>query len=215
MKRFIVIGASIAASLIIVGMAFALSSQNDRGSRNRNDPTRSWTANACFPGGSLAGTCDTVEEWIAGWFLIRYEHGLISLEDFPRRYRWILPTNTPAPVVPSNTATQTLMPTSTASLTPTNTLTPTDTFTPTNTLTPTDTFTPTNTVDAPTSTDTNTPTNTPTPTDTNTPTNTATSTATSTDTSTPTNTPTPTDTNTPTNTPTPTNTNTPTNTPTP
>ncbi len=108
----------------------------------------------------------------------------------------VLPTNTPTPLVPTNT--------------PTNTHTPTETFTPTNTFTPTETRTPTETP-----TETATPTNTDTPTETATPTETHTPTETPTVTNTPENTETPTPTNTATETPTQTATNTPTDTPLP
>lgn len=48
-------------------------------------------ANACFEGGTLAGKCETEADWEAGWFLVRYEHGLIDLDKFPSEYRWVLP----------------------------------------------------------------------------------------------------------------------------
>ena len=57
-----------------------------------NDPNSDLEANACFPDGSLYGTCNTNDlngdgnidgndqdwMWVCGWFLIRVEYGLFS-----------------------------------------------------------------------------------------------------------------------------------------
>jgi hypothetical protein len=67
-------------------LAFAL---DDEG--NPNDPNDNDRANACYEGGSMAGKCDTDWEWEAGWYLIRFEYGLISREDFPAQYAILLP----------------------------------------------------------------------------------------------------------------------------
>jgi hypothetical protein len=56
-----------------------------------NDPNNNERANACYEGGSMAGQCDTMEEWEAGYYLIRWEYGLLSTEDFPDFFNWALP----------------------------------------------------------------------------------------------------------------------------
>lgn len=47
-------------------------------------------ANACFDGGTLAGKCDTEDMWVAGWLLVRVEHGVLDPHDLPDEYAWIL-----------------------------------------------------------------------------------------------------------------------------
>ncbi len=47
-------------------------------------------ANACFDGGTLAGKCDTEDMWVAGWLLVRVEHGVLDPHDVPDEYAWIL-----------------------------------------------------------------------------------------------------------------------------
>jgi len=60
-----------------------------------NDPATNPDANACYAGGSLAGTCSTTDVnkngviddgdiewmWTCGWYLIRAEQGMISADD--------------------------------------------------------------------------------------------------------------------------------------
>lgn len=58
---------------------------------NPNDPNDNKRANACFDGGTLEGKCDTPWEWRAGWFLIRFEYGLINRQQFPTAFASILP----------------------------------------------------------------------------------------------------------------------------
>jgi hypothetical protein len=82
-----------------------------------NDPRINEDANACFIGGTWEGQCDTVDvnhdgtvdQWekdmiyIAGWYLIRFEYGMISRNDFPAAYVWALPPVpqvTPPPPAP-------------------------------------------------------------------------------------------------------------------
>jgi hypothetical protein len=67
-------------------LAFALDDQG-----NPNDPATNERANACYEDGSMAGKCDTDWEWEAGWYLIRFEAGMISREDFPAQYAILLP----------------------------------------------------------------------------------------------------------------------------
>ncbi len=50
-------------------------------------------ANACDVGGSLEGQCHSEEDWKAGWYLIRYEHGEYDLQDFPDEYDHVLPSD--------------------------------------------------------------------------------------------------------------------------
>lgn len=57
-----------------------------------NDPFVNPDANACFAGGSWEGKCgDDLEMWQAGWYLIRWEKGIIAEDDIPDQYKWILP----------------------------------------------------------------------------------------------------------------------------
>lgn len=57
-----------------------------------NDPWVNPDANACFTGGSWEGKCgDDLEMWQAGWYLIRWEKGIISEDDIPDQYKWVLP----------------------------------------------------------------------------------------------------------------------------
>lgn len=61
---------------------------DDRG--NPNDPNTNPRANACYAEGAMAGKCDTDWEWNAGWYLIRYQYGLLGLGDIPEIYRGIV-----------------------------------------------------------------------------------------------------------------------------
>lgn len=113
---------------------------------------RSNEPNACFDGGSMAGKCETMQAWICGWYVYRYEQGVfgadkVLAECLPLIGITGMVTATPVPPLytetPTNTATSVpLVPTET----PTNTVTPTDvppTATPTNTATTEPTATPT------------------------------------------------------------------------
>jgi hypothetical protein len=79
--------------LLMLSLSVAVQALDDQG--NPNDPTINERANACYEDGSMAGKCDTQWEWEAGWYLIRFEYGLISREDFPAQYAILLP---PLPV---------------------------------------------------------------------------------------------------------------------
>lgn len=63
---------------------------DDRG--NPNDPAVNQRANACYEGGTWEGRCDTDLEWIAGWYLIRFEAGIFSRADIPAWLHWMLPS---------------------------------------------------------------------------------------------------------------------------
>ncbi len=65
-------------------------SVDDRG--NPNDPAVNERANACYAGAALEGKCHTEDEWIAGWYLIRFQYGIFSRDDVPEQYQWVLPT---------------------------------------------------------------------------------------------------------------------------
>ncbi len=81
-----------------------------------NDPTINERANACFEGGSLEGQCNTVDidrngtvddweiEWhyVCGWYLIRFEQGLIAGTNLPAGCG-IPPAATTAPGAPIGT----------------------------------------------------------------------------------------------------------------
>ena len=81
-------------SILVLSLALVVMAQDDRG--NVNDPTVNERANACYAGGTLAGKCTSEWDWIAGWYLIRFEYGLISREAFPEAYRSILPALDPS-----------------------------------------------------------------------------------------------------------------------
>jgi hypothetical protein len=110
---------AVAATIVIAEKGF-----DDQG--NVNDPRVNPRANACYEGGSLEGKCDTDIEWIAGWYLIRYEYMMISRSEFPKYLEWVLP-----PEVSPNQAVGTLTPPSTYTPASTRTAAP-----PTNTPTP-------------------------------------------------------------------------------
>lgn len=83
-------------ALFSIGVASAVDGFDDQG--NPNDPAVNDRANACFDGGTLdndrCNTTDADEDgvitqydidwmWRCGWFLIRYERGMIPLEAVP------------------------------------------------------------------------------------------------------------------------------------
>jgi hypothetical protein len=72
-------------------VTFVQGSANERDVIFVNDPTVNVAANACYAGGTMAQQCDTESEWIAGWYLIRYEYGMVSRAEVPADYRWALP----------------------------------------------------------------------------------------------------------------------------
>ncbi len=87
-STFVLIG--VLVSLLIAGVVLAVPGFDDRG--NPNDPRVNERANACYDGGTLAGKCDEQAEWDAGWYLIRFEYGLLNCDNFPSQFRWVLPT---------------------------------------------------------------------------------------------------------------------------
>jgi hypothetical protein len=66
--------------LLIAMSGIALLAQNgvdDRG--DSNNPVTNPRANACYAGGSLAGTChDLAWKWVCGWGIIRVEQGILN-----------------------------------------------------------------------------------------------------------------------------------------
>ena len=126
--------------------------------------------NACYAGGSLAGTCMTDSQWVCGWYLAHYQAGALSSDQVLDSCRGLLglgggsggssshddddddddesspprATRTPTPT-PTITVTPGPSPTPSDTATSTNTATPSDTPTSTNTATPSDTPTPTET----------------------------------------------------------------------
>lgn len=67
--------------IILLSAGFLVFAADDQG--EPNDPTINDRANACYEDGSMAGKCDTVWEWECGWYLIRFESGMISPDRFP------------------------------------------------------------------------------------------------------------------------------------
>ncbi|MCB9450509.1 MAG: hypothetical protein H6672_03670 [Anaerolineaceae bacterium] len=47
--------------------------------------------NECYAGGVFEAKCDSPWMWNAGWYLARFNQGLISRADFPDFYRGVLP----------------------------------------------------------------------------------------------------------------------------
>src|SRR5215510_1893 len=83
-KKLLVVPILLLVSIIVLAVGL-----DDQG--NPNDPTVNERANACYEGGSMEGKCDTQWEWDGGWYLIRFQYGLISREDFPAQYAILLP----------------------------------------------------------------------------------------------------------------------------
>lgn len=82
-------------SIFALGSMLIFAQSDDQG--DPNNPLSNGRANACYAGGSMEGKCDTEWEWEAGWYLIRFEYGLISREDFFAQYAGLLP----AEVIPT------------------------------------------------------------------------------------------------------------------
>ncbi len=123
MKRSILL--LIASLALLISLVAALAASD---SDTPNDPRINPDANACYTGGSMEGKCKLDDElWKAGWYLIRFEYGLIGRDQIPDQYKWLLPSvfNT------NNTAVATGMPPQIPSATPSPvTPTPTPTATP-------------------------------------------------------------------------------------
>jgi hypothetical protein len=75
--------------LFVLSFSVLIFALDDQG--NPNDPNVNERANACYEDGSMAGKCNMDWEWEAGWYLIRFEFGLISREEFPPRFQHLLP----------------------------------------------------------------------------------------------------------------------------
>lgn len=84
------------ALIVLVALFFPIIATAQEDDAFVNDPTVNESANACLAGGSMEGKCDidsngdgiaTQEEsdwaWNCGWYLIRFEYGLIPLTQFP------------------------------------------------------------------------------------------------------------------------------------
>lgn len=89
MKRIVLVLLLIVVLVMSFAIIKAADSVDDQG--NPNDPAVNDRANACYTGGSLEGKCDSDLLWAAGWYLIRFEHGMITRHDFPGLYVWVLP----------------------------------------------------------------------------------------------------------------------------
>jgi hypothetical protein len=108
MKRWIFLCAAI---LLATNVVMA----SDPSTAAENNPLINEEANACYIGGTWEGQCGNVdvnrdgivEQWesdytyTVGWYLIRFEFGIISREDFPVEYSWALPPK-PEPVPSSS-----------------------------------------------------------------------------------------------------------------
>ena len=82
-------------------------------SKTPNDPTANTDANACYTGGSMAGTCNTDYLWVAGWYAIRLQYGMITVDQVPDAYKWLVgsaPQSTEVPTTPPMAPTLTLVP---------------------------------------------------------------------------------------------------------
>ena len=107
-------------ALLLLSLVAALAA-ND--SETPNDPRVNPNANACYTGGSMEGKCKLDDQlWIAGWYAIRFEYGLIGRDQIPDQYKWLLPplssaTDDPVgafptspPILPTPSATPTMKP---------------------------------------------------------------------------------------------------------
>ena len=95
MKRPVLLSMTVFALLLSIVMAVFADPHE-----TPNDPRLNTDANACYTGGSMAGKCKLDDQlWIAGWYAIRFEYGLISGDQIPDQYKWLLPqvTEEPAP----------------------------------------------------------------------------------------------------------------------
>jgi hypothetical protein len=100
MKRSLIF--IITAGALLITLVVALAATN---SENPNDPAVNPNANACYTGGSMEGKCKQDEQlWIAGWYAIRYQHGIITADQIPDPYKWLInednnniPETTPEP----------------------------------------------------------------------------------------------------------------------
>lgn len=89
MKRKMSILVAVVLTFAFTVLLVVADGTDDRG--NQNDPTVNERANACYEGGSMEGKCSSTIEWQAGWYLIRYEYGLLSRDEIPAWVIWVLP----------------------------------------------------------------------------------------------------------------------------
>ncbi|HEX2621001.1 MAG TPA: hypothetical protein VHL11_12660 [Phototrophicaceae bacterium] len=102
MNKYLILPIFLLVCLALLTVPTMADGVDDHG--DPNDPTVNERANACYDGGTLANLCnstdldgdkeitefDTDWMWKAGWYLIRYEYDLISIEDFPDLYRGVI-----------------------------------------------------------------------------------------------------------------------------
>ena len=124
MKRHVLLIS--AAFVVLLTLAAVLDVTH---SETPNDPRVNPDANACYTGGSMAGKCKMDGElWIAGWYEIRLEYGLITKKQIPDAYKWLIPpeSNNPTDVPRSVSTAPTPAPTdiSQPTMVPTSTLQP-------------------------------------------------------------------------------------------
>lgn len=87
MKRSVLV--LIASLALLISLVAALAATD---SETPNDPRVNLNANACYTGGSMAGKCKLDDElWIAGWYAIRFDYGLVGRDQIPDQYKWLLP----------------------------------------------------------------------------------------------------------------------------
>jgi len=113
MKRLLIL--NMLACILLAVSALALFAQDHHDDQGIvNNPAINPRANACYSGGTLAGTCITAAQWECGWYLIRFEGYLIERQNIPSRCDALLPveaTHEPAdhatsePTSPSDHAT--------------------------------------------------------------------------------------------------------------
>ena len=95
MKRF-ALGLILLVALV-GGLSLVHAQETRTCTTNPNDGSRlpecfTRDDNECYTGGVLEGQCDSEWEWIAGWYLARFNRGLISRDQFPAEYSSLLPT---------------------------------------------------------------------------------------------------------------------------
>lgn len=89
MKRGHLIGGALYIIVLIIGLAILLhDGLDDDGLPNL--PLFNERANACYAGGSLAGSCATETDWQCGWAWIRLENGMITRDDLPQECHHLL-----------------------------------------------------------------------------------------------------------------------------
>jgi hypothetical protein len=90
MKRVIVMMVAL-LMLALTLTALANEPQPEPGSRADNE---------CNPGGTMAGKCTNDWEWKGGWYIARFNEGLLKREEVPTEYQFLLPP--PVEVLPGS-----------------------------------------------------------------------------------------------------------------